>query len=807
MSMMDFEANMHSASQAALMPAPTLPKPKNERSAWRAVDAIVRAVPVAAGELAAGVADVATGSARQLREAARVKSPEETRKQAREGLDWDSENELSRSIRGGLDVYRPDPATASTAESFVFEAARVLGKGVGLALTTGPAAIPLLATSEGMEATDKLQQMGVSNAAAQRVGVVTALATGAGAAIPVAPALAGMTAGNIAKVVGLAGVSGPATFMAQQQMTRDILSAANYADIAKQYDPLDPWGLALSMAPGLGIGLATLGMRGAKTKRATDDKGQAQPAIEPVAKPPEIAAKPEPVSQETVDSAMVHNLTLMRDAQVLRGAESPPADSASVPPGGATKVVTERGMQVPVQYKLVEADTLVTSHGNDLTANPAFPAELQPRDRARAASADQVARIENQINPELLGESVKASDGAPIIGPDSVVESGNARTIALRRAYESGKADTYRAWLEGNAARFGLTAENIQGMKRPVLVRERVGDVDRAEFARQANESPIASLSPVEQARADAGRMKSLDGLVPNNDGGVNMAQSGAWVRSFMQSVPPTERGALMQSDGQLSQAGVQRIRNAVFAKAYGDPDILAALSESTNSNIKNILAGLMRAAPEVARMQDLIASGARQPMDFAPDLVRAVRELSDLRARGVTVDQFLAQGSLIEGGLSPELNNLLVGLSENARAPKRIAEMVKSMVQAVDNLGDPRQGSLLDNTGASRADVAADAVERMRTLTDEQLTDTEPETFKPSTDPLMRSVADRVAMVEATAPDMAVRIREDGTPVTVAEEMAQARREAMEGTDTELGAADADLVRVAADCALTFGD
>ena len=33
--------------------------------------------------------------------------------------------------------------------------------------------------------------------------------------------------------------------------------------------------------------------------------------------------------------------------------------------------------------------------------------------------------IENAIKPALLGESVKASDGAPIVGPDAVVESGS----------------------------------------------------------------------------------------------------------------------------------------------------------------------------------------------------------------------------------------------------------------------------------------------------------------------------------------------------------------------------------------------
>ena len=51
------------------------------------------------------------------------------------------------------------------------------------------------------------------------------------------------------------------------------------------------------------------------------------------------------------------------------------------------------------------------------------------------------------LEPEFLGESPKASEGA-LLWPDGVVESGNARVIALKRVYE-GKpgAAKYKAWL------------------------------------------------------------------------------------------------------------------------------------------------------------------------------------------------------------------------------------------------------------------------------------------------------------------------------------------------------------------------
>ena len=46
----------------------------------------------------------------------------------------------------------------------------------------------------------------------------------------------------------------------------------------------------------------------------------------------------------------------------------------------------------------------------------------------------------------------------------------------------------------------------------------------------------------------------------------------------------------------------------------------------------------------------------------------------------------------------------------------------------------------------------------------------------------------------------------DDGKPVTLADEMARIRREAAEGTDTELGTNDAGLLKVAAACAMSVG-
>lgn len=371
---------------------------------------------------------------------------------------------------------------------------------------------------------------------------------------------------------------------------------------------------------------------------------------------------------------------------------------ADTPAGRQTIATTERGVEIPVLYRAVDVGQLITSHDNTLRVDPRFPAQLQPRDRSRQASELQITKIENDIKPNLLAESYKASDGAPIVGADGVVESGNARTIALRRAYGGGKADHYREWLIENAARFGLDAAQVRKMKQPMLIRQGLGEYDRAEFARQANESAVSAMSETEQARSDAARMPDLEGLEVNDSGEMLQGASSAFIRDFLRTVvSPNERNAMVTADGKLSQRGAMRIRNAIFAKAYGDADIVAMLTEATDGNVKNILAGMLRSSPGVARIRELIAAGARPPVEFVPDLLDAVRRFSKAREDGMKVEQVLAQAGMFGDEASPRVAELMRELEDNARAPKRVAEMIQRFVDEIDQQGDPRQGGIFD--------------------------------------------------------------------------------------------------------------
>lgn len=213
-------------------------------------------------------------------------------------------------------------------------------------------------------------------------------------------------------------------------------------------------------------------------------------------------------------------------------------------PGAEARVTTPAGTEVTVRYQVVEGASLQTSNTlPDFRVNPEFDPALQPRDRGQAEAQAQVQRIAAELRPEEVAASPLSTTGAPIVGPDHLVESGNGRTLGILHAYDQGlpTAQAYRASL----LQAGFS--DAAGMQAPVLIRRRVSELDvpgRRRFVDESNSDIIKRLSPSEQAGVDARR---LDGglLGQLRAGAIDGAENAGFVRAFIGSLPPSEQGAL----------------------------------------------------------------------------------------------------------------------------------------------------------------------------------------------------------------------------------------------------------------------
>ena len=399
--------------------------------------------------------------------------------------------------------------------------------------------------------------------------------------------------------------------------------------------------------------------------------------------------------------------------------ELPPVNTLSV--GRESKATTERGSEINTRYAIVDLNDLVTSHDSNLNINPKFPPELQPRERDRVASVEQVSRIASKPRPAELAESPKASDGAMIIGHDGIVESGNGRVLGLRQMYERNPegARAYKSYLLGIAERLGLDPIAIRDNKTPGLVRIRTTEVDRPQFVREANQQSVASMSSMEQARSDAKMLKGalLDQFHPSESGDIATPGNMNFVRAFMKDVVgPNELGRYTTASGQISQEGINRIRNGIFARAYGDsPEGLIALeklAESPDNNVRNITTAMLRNAPGFASLKEGIDQGTRYPLDLSSDVAAAMSKMSSLRDQGMLVPDYLNQGALYGEDLTPIQKRLLQVFDENKRGANTIDAILKNYLRGADAAGSPDQAGFFGTETPSKADFLEAAIQ-----------------------------------------------------------------------------------------------
>ena len=403
------------------------------------------------------------------------------------------------------------------------------------------------------------------------------------------------------------------------------------------------------------------------------------------------------------NDAASHQITSTQDVINARENGNSQLDSPNTKAAPVQVVSTERGTRANVTPRVVDAKDLLTS------LDEGYPQEFQPRDRSRTASKAQISDIASKLNPAFLADSPKASDGRPLVIPVKVkgqtkfaVISGNGRSAAIKEAYNAGsdKSEEYADFARGK--------DNSGNHSQPVYVGELdPNQVDLHSFAREANELATAQMSATEQAKADAEKLSTglMSSFVPSDDGSIHAAANRDFVRGFLGQVAgKTDIGRLTMPDGSLSQEGVSRVRNAIFAKAFGDsPEGLNAvqrMAESTDNNIKRITTAFLQSAGKFAELKQAIADGTRfKGLDITDDLSRAMEKFAALRDKGTTVDEYLAQQTMFGDDLSPFQKRLVQFLDANKSSAKKINGVFDNYITIANEAGNPNQTDLFGDS------------------------------------------------------------------------------------------------------------
>lgn len=377
-------------------------------------------------------------------------------------------------------------------------------------------------------------------------------------------------------------------------------------------------------------------------------------------------------------------------------------------PNRAIAVGADPSKRYEFRYRVADLGDLVPSNLPNGAPNPKFPSELQPRDRSRVGSQLQIDQIAKNLEPDALLTDVGRLDSGPmIVGSDNVVESGNGRTLALQKAAKE-YPEQYQAYVDSlrqNLGQYGLDESALAGKNNPVLVRERVSQVDRPAFAQEANNAGLLRMSSFEQAAQDAGNLR--DEVVTGLDVGENdtiatalrRAENRDVVRGWVATLPENERAGVIDAQGNLSAQGYERLTNALLVKTYGQgagEKLAQTFIESADPSLRNVQTALMASLPDVARSEALVRSGQRAgDLSIADDVAAATEMLARLRRDGIPVSEFLSQTSFVDRELTPFQEDILRFLDQNQRRPNAIRETLREYANRVENAADPNQAGM----------------------------------------------------------------------------------------------------------------
>jgi hypothetical protein len=310
-------------------------------------------------------------------------------------------------------------------------------------------------------------------------------------------------------------------------------------------------------------------------------------------------------------------------------------DDVRIPAGllgrKGTVTFTKDMTKVPIQYAVVPADSLMTSHDAFGAAVEGYDLPEAPAGRLRAIA-------------------------------------GNGRAAGIIQAYAIGTAEGYRAGLIDEADLLQLDAAAIQAVDRPVLVRLTRHEDVTADIGDKTNSSGTAGLSALEHAKNDGARINFA--TLDFNDDGVPTHEA---IVRFVQSMPLAEQ-ATLAPDGAPTTQAVDRLMAATFARAYDSDALVTLYAQALDPEIKNVLSGMAQAAGDMA------ALAGKGDYDIRPFVTDAATMASNAKRAGLPLARIAEQRDM---AMPDEANDIAGLFARSARSAKRIGDTLRALARS----------------------------------------------------------------------------------------------------------------------------
>ena len=233
---------------------------------------------------------------------------------------------------------------------------------------------------------------------------------------------------------------------------------------------------------------------------------------------------------------------------------------------------------------IIEANQLQPSHKNRQRNPQHFIDEAQPKERKDDASVGAARKIAANIRPEEITSSVTAYTGAPTVNSRGEVIQGNNRSAALREMWDNHQeqGDKYKKYLMDNAESFGLRAEDIAAMDKPVLVNMlNVNDEDAialGQFVASDTESGgTERIKPKNVVKKLGDKMKNFANiLLRTNDENISFAElvdsNGVDALKWLNAngiISPTQYKSAFDSKGNITAEAKNDIKGIMYQSIF----------------------------------------------------------------------------------------------------------------------------------------------------------------------------------------------------------------------------------------------
>lgn len=378
-------------------------------------------------------------------------------------------------------------------------------------------------------------------------------------------------------------------------------------------------------------------------------------------------------------------------------------------PSGTVTVQVNQNETVNAKVEAVPISSIINSMDADGNTNANYPTEYQPRMTDRAGSLETISGIATNPKFPNLTRLESIQEGTPVLTSDGVTVAGNHRVAGFLQmmrdnpqAYES-----YKQYVRDNSAKLGVDPATLQGDF--ILSRMLPAGFDAVRIASDTNVSGVRHMAPIEKARQDAGNVtpELLSLFTESESGEVNTRDNATFISRFMNEVvPASEKSALMDKNGNLNQDGVNRVRNALFYKAYGSIALLDLIAESTDNNVKRLTNSLVNVAPKIVKHVSDVQNGVAYDVGLPNMIASAAEQWVRMKNAGQKVYMFAMQTELGDTADTIRAKNLLLAMEANIKSAKQLTEFYNHMINAVTDAGNPKAQTLFSMKDISIDDV-----------------------------------------------------------------------------------------------------